>query len=476
MKYPFYSLRDWMEFLEEKGDLVKNDKQVLIEGDIAAVSWKIAKNDGPAVIHNDIRDYPGWRIFSDGLTTRTRQLWALNLEATRAIQVMADKFEKTEPMKPEQVNDGPCKEVKIVGDDVDLTKIPVAFTGEYETTPHITAGISFIKDPETGWTNAGIRRYQVMGKNKLCNLILPYQHEGMIFSKYKDQKKPMPISIVIGADPLVYFSCMMPAPDQFDEMDYWGVFAGEKLKAVQCETNDLLVPSTSEIILEGEVSLEERKFEGPFPEFPGYYSGFRMCPVIKVDTITMRHDPIYQYMYMGVPPSEGHNAGGFVYEIELYKQIKQLVPEISDVGILSTWSITIAVSINKQARLRAPGLEKRLAMAVKAVKAGTLVKNIFIVDDDVDVHNVHEIMWCLSVKFQSAKDITVLEDMPGIFLDPSEMWVGHGGKYSGHTSVGIFNCTEKPAPYDEGYKRGLALPPEKFKKSVETSWIKYGFK
>jgi len=476
MGYPFYSLRDWVEFLDKKGDLVQNNEQISIEGDIAAVSWKIAKNDGPAVIHNNVEDYPGWKVFSDGLTTRARQLWALNLEETRAVQVMADKLEKNEPMKLEEVDTGPCKEIKIFGDDVDLTKLPIAFTGEFQTTPHITAGISFIKDPETGWVNSGIRRYQVMGKNKLCNLILPSQHEGIIFAKYKDQNKPMPISLVVGADPLVYFSCMMPAPDQLDEMGYWGIFAGETLKAVRSETNDILVPATSEIIIEGEIDLEERKYEGPFPEFPGYYSGFRMCPVINVKAITMRQDPIYQYMYMGVPPSEGHNSGAFVYEMELFKQIKQLVPAVADVGMISTWAITAAISINKQARLRNPGLEKKLALAAKSVKAGALLKNIFIVDDDVDVHNIHEVMWSLSVKFQAAKDITVLEDMPGIFLDPSEMWVGHGGKYSGHTSVGIFNCTEKPAPYDEGYRRGLALPPKKYSERIDQNWRKYGFK
>lgn len=476
MGYPFYSLRDWMKFLEEKGDLVHNDEQVSIEGDVAAVSWRIAKNDGPAVMHNKIEDYPGWRIFSDGLTTRRRLLWALNLEASRAVQVMGEKLEKSAPVKPEIVDSGPCKEVKINGPEVDLTKLPIAFTGEYQTTPHITGGISFIKDPETGWTNAGIRRYQVMAKNQLCNLIIPNQHEGLIFSKYKDQNKPMPIAIVVGADPLVYLSCMMPAPDQFDEMDYWGIFAGEALKSVPCENSDILVPASSEIILEGEIDVNDRKLEGPFPEFPGYYSGFRMCPVINVKTITMRHDPIYQYMYMGVPPSEGHNSGAFVYEIELYKQIKQLVPAVTDVGMISTWAITAAVAVDKRARMRNPGLEKKAALAVKTVKAGAIVKNIFVVDDDVDVHNIHEILWSLSVKFQASKDITVLGDMPGVFLDPSEMWVGHGGKYSGHTSVGIFNCTEKLAPYDEGYRRGLALPPQKAVKITEQNWMKYGFK
>ena len=476
MTYPFCSLRDWIKFLEEKGDLVQNNEKVNIEGDIAAISRRIAKAEGPAVIHNNIEDYPGWRVFSDGLTTRKRQLSALNIEAPKAVQLMGEKLEKSKPVKPVKVDDAPCKAVKIFGDEIDLTKLPVSFTGEYQTTPHITAGISFIKDPGTGWTNAGIRRFQVMGKNQLCNLILPYQHEGMIFSEYKNRKKPMPISIVIGADPIVYFCCMFPAPDQFDEMGYWGIFAGEPLKVVKCETNDILVPASAEVVIEGEIDLEERKLEGPFPEFPGYYSGFRMLPVIKVNAITMRNDPIYQEMPMGVPPSEGHSVGAFIYGIELFRQLRPLIPAVADVGILSTWSMTTAISLDKRARMRTPGLERKLALAVKAVRAGAIIKNLFIVDDDVDVHNIHEVLWSFSVKFQAARDIIVLEDLPGAFLDPSEMWVGHGGKYSGHTSAGIFICTEKPAPYDEGYKRGLALPARESSEKVDQNWTKYGFK
>ncbi len=476
MAYPFRSMRDWLAFLKEKGDLADNCEKVTVEGDTNILAKRTATIDGPAIIHSHIEGYPGWRLFTDGLTARRRQLWALNIEAGKPVEVIAEKLEKTKPLKPERVKDGPCKEVKIFGEDVDLTKLPVTFTGEFEPTPHMTAGISFIQDPVTGWTNAGIRRFQVMAKNEVCNLVLPYQHEGMIFSKYKLQRKPMPIAIVIGADPLVYVSCNMSAPEQVDEMDYWGIFAGEPLKVVKCETSDIVVPANAEIVLEGEVDPDKRKLEGPFPEFPGYYSGFRMCPVVKINAITMRRDPIYQDMPMGTPPGEGHNLGGFLFEVELYRQLKKLVPAVKDVGILSTMTLTTAVSIDKQARLRTPGLEKRVAMTVKAVRAGGMIKNIFIVDDDVDVHNVHEVLWAMSVRFQAAKDITVLEDMPGVYLDPSEMWVGHGGKYSGHTSVGIFICTEKPAPYDEGYRRGLVLPPKECEERIGQNWAKYGLK
>ncbi len=477
MAFPFRSLREWIDFLNTQGDLVRHQEPVDLQGDIAAVARKIAAIDGSAVLHENIKHYPGWRVFSDGLTTRRRQLWALNVLAKDSTRLILDKLGKADHTHQPVVSEsGPCKDIKLFGTDIDLLQFPMPFTCEYEPTPYITAGISFIKDPETGWTNAGIRRFQVISKDKLCDLVLPYQHEGVIFHKYKQQRRPMPIAVVIGADPLTYLASLMPAPEQFDEMNYWGSFAGEPLQVVKCETSDLLVPATAEIIIEGEIDLDKRVLEGPFGEFPGYYSGNRMCPVIQVKAITMRKNPIFQYMYMGKPPSESHSIADLLYETELYRQLKPIVPEIVDVGVLSTWTLTTAVSISKKARLRTPGLEKRLGMAVKSVKAGSMIKNLFIVDDDVDVHNTNDVLWSFSVKFQPSKDITVVQDVPGCYLDPSELWVGHGGKYSGHSSYAIFNCTEKLPPYDEGYQRGVVMPAAEAIERVEKNWLTFGFK
>lgn len=475
MGFPFRDLRDWMHFLDEQGDLVKNQTEVDIRGEVAVISRKIARTSGPAILHENVKGYPGWRILADTLTTRRRMLWALELPAKDTTKAVAERIVKGKAIPPKVLEDGPCKQLKFFGEDIDLLKIPLAFTGSRETLPYITAGMSFVQDPETGWTNVGIRRFQLIRQNELCDLVLPFQHEGIIFSKYLKQNKPMPITVVLGTDPASLLCSTFPAPDQVDEMSYWPALTGEALEVVKCETNDMLVPATSEIVIEGEIDPDRRTLEGPFAEFPGYYSGYRLCPIIKVKAITMRKDPIYRYMYMAMPPSEGHHIGDFVCEVELYRQLKGLIPEVSDVAVLSTRTFTTAVAVNKKARMRAPGLQRKIGLAVRAVKAGFMSKNVFIVDDDVDVHNMQDLMWCMSVKFQAAKDAIVIEDVPGTYLDPSEMWVGHGGKYSGHTSYAFYDCTEKAAPYDEGYQRGLATPPQEYVDKVEKNWSEYGF-
>ena len=471
-EFPFKSLRDWIEFLKVQGQLVENDEEVDLKGEIAAISRKIALTGGPAVLHNRIKGYPGWRIFSDGLTTRQRVSWALGLPEEDLVTTLAQKMEKIERVKPVEVETGPCKELKFFNDDIDLAKLPVPFTGEYDTPPFITAGISNIRSAETSWQNTGIRRFQLQGPKQLSNLVLPFQHEGIIFSEYIKKGEPAPVAIVIGGDPLYTLISMIPAPDQVDEMDTWGAFAGEPLKVVRCETSDIKVPANAELVIEGEMHPKERILEGPFSEFTGFYSGLRYMPVIHVKCITMRKNCIYQNMYMGVPTSEAHNAGHTMVEVAILKELKQLVPEVTDYAVLSSWGLMSAISIDKKAKEKKPGLVRKVALAAKAIKASTWVKNIVIVDDDIDPHNVHEILWCMSVKFQGQKDIFVVPDFPGTILDPSEAYLGKG---PGITSYAVFDCTEKLAPYDEAYKRGVAQPQERYRKLVEEKWGLYGF-
>ena len=471
-KYPYKSLRDWITFLRGQGQLVDNNEEVELQGEVAAISRKIASNGGPAVLHHKIKGYPGWQIFSDGLTNRKRIAWALMESEEELAAKVSQKMSSGDKHKPVQVETGPCKELKFFGEDVDLTKMPIPFMGEYDMPPFITAGISNIQDPETGWINSGIRRFQLKGKNKLNSLVLPFQHEGIIFSKYIKMNKPAPVAIIIGGDPLFYITSLMPAPEQIDEMDAWGVFSGEPLEVTRCETSDILVPATAEIIIEGEMDPKERLLEGPFSEFTGFYSGVRRLPIVNVKCITMRKDCIYQNMYMAIPTSEANTIGHFMSEIGMLRQVRQLVPEVVDVAILSSWGLVTAVAVNKSARLRKPGLVKKVALAMKSIQASTWVKNVIIMDDDTDIRNIHEVLWSLAVKFQGEKDILVIPDFIGTVLDPSELYLGKG---PGITSYTVFDCTEKPPPYNEAYKRGVAQPKAKYRKKVEEKWSAYGF-
>jgi UbiD family decarboxylase len=470
--FPFKSLGEWIEFLDSQGQLIMNDREVETRNEISAIAKRTAQTQGAAVLHNNISGYPGWRVFHDGFSTRELVAWGFGLDLDNLVSNLIVKLEKSEPIKPKVVDTGPCKEVKILGEDIDLTYMPIVFTGELEGPPFITGGISNIKDPETGWINTGIRRFQIKGPRKMNNLVLPFQHEGVIFSKFIQRNEPAPIAVIIGADPLFYLASQLPADPQVDEMDIWGSIAGEPLEVVRCETNDIVVPAHAEIIIEGEMDPRERVLEGPFSEYTGYNSILRRVPVIRVKAVTMRERPIYYHIYNGSPRSETLTMFTAMNEVVLYNQLKAITPEIVDVSLLSTLGGVTAISISRSAKQRIPGLAKRVAFAVKVIKAGAFVKNVVVVDEDIDVRDPDQVLWSMSTRFQGSKDIDIVKGYTGNFLDPSEPWGGLGPGYNAYT---IFDCTEKMPPYDLSYRRGLARPSEEVFQNIVKEWGPNGF-
>jgi UbiD family decarboxylase len=282
-----------------------------------------------------------------------------------------------------------------------------------------------------------------------------------------------PLCVVIGADPLYYLCSQMSQPAQVDEWDSWGAITGEPMEVVKAETCDILVPANAEIVLEGELSKTERILEGPFSEFTGFYSGCRWVSAFRINAITMRREPIYQYLKMGKEPNEGLNFTTYMIETQLYKQLKAFIPEISGVHCITGIGVTTIVSVPKKARIEKPGLVNAIGMAVKTVKGGHWTKNLIVVDDDVDIESHHDLFWAFSMRFQGERDITVIPNITGADLDPSEASLGKG---PGHTSYTIFDCTEPLYPYDEAYRRGLAKPAaDEIVKRVAEKWTDYGF-
>jgi UbiD family decarboxylase len=448
------SLRDWIARLEAAGELYRNRTPMGLRNDISYVSKTIADRGGPAVLHERVIDYPGWQVFHDGLTTQRRQALALGRSTQDYADFLFEVLGADRRVEPVIVDTGPCKE-RIIDGNIDLTALPLPNTSADENPPYITAGISHVITPDGGWQNIAIRRFQLQDLAQLSVLAMTSaQHEGQIIKQWFDAGERAPVVIVVGADPLYYICAQMSAPDGVAEFEYWGALAGEQLRMVRAETcPQILVPAEAEIVIEGHYHPTDRILEGPFSEFSGFHSGLFYLPKLEVETITMRRQSIYQYMYMGREPTEGHNIDHLVYSASMYNQIKALVPEVSDVAVLGSEGLTTAISIRKSANR--PGLVRQLSMAARGCRAGKLIKNLIVVDDDIDVRNLNELVWALSVRFQGAKDLFVVDNLPGCYLDPSEPSLTGA---PGIMSFTVFDLTEPLAPHDHAYKRGRAEP------------------
>jgi len=422
-EFPFRSLRDWLEYLDSRGELVHNKQEVNLTEDISAISYKACQRGQQPVIHENIRGYPGWRIASNTMLGRERQAAILNVDLDSFQEDAAPKLDRKVP--PMEVSTGPCKELKFFGDDVDLTKIPIPFTGELEGTPNITAGVSNIRDIETGWQNIAVRRFGLKGKRRLSEFInAGVQQDYLIWAKYRRMGKKCPIAIILAPDPLVYLVSQSKQPVGVCEYELWGAFTGSPLEVVKCETCDLWVPANAEVVIEGEIDPVNRELDGPFPELFGYYTTIASVAQVNVKAITMRKDPIYYYINMGMPPTEGHDFGNLMYSLTIYRELSKVFPGILDAKA-HRWGLISLVKVDKNIAMSLPNLSVMIGSWLRSM--GFLAKGVIVVDQDVgDLNDWDRVFDMVLAKCQASKDITILPRGPGTFLDPSEPWLEDG--------------------------------------------------
>lgn len=473
MGFPFESLRDFLRYLEEKKDLVRVKGEVDKKWEIAYIARELHKKQGPAVLYEKIKGHPDWRLADHVLGTYQRCFAVLNSSRDT---VFDDYIKRTSKLVPPQlVDEAPFMEVVQKGDEVDLTKIPVPTWGEHDSGPYITSGVLVNRDPESGFLNMAIYRMQAKDKNRTGVFIHMPKHVAYILANYEKRNQVMPMAVAIGCDPLTLLCCESPVPFGVSEMDVWGALAGTPLKAVRCQTSDLLIPASAEIVLEGFVDPKEREEEGPFGEFPGYYSGVYNSNVFHVERLLMRKDAIYQGMSVGRPPTEGMIIEGFMQCLEAVKYLRESIPQVRAIRVLGTSSIQCVMSLDK--KVRYPGLARRAGNALWTSHCGRAFKNIFVVDDDIDIYNDNDIWWAMATRFQGDRDLVVIPETLGVLLDPSERSSLKGEVREVWDSVTcrtILDCTQPLPPFDEGYKRGVVDQPEEVKKRVLSRWKKLG--
>ncbi len=315
-------------------------------------------------------------------------------------------------LKPYKVlSTGPVKENKITT-NIDVQRIiPVNKFNGLDSSSFITAGVMVIKDPETGKFHTSVRRLQVNKGNSLSALVgsLKFTND---FLELERQGKSLDVAIVLGYDaPFLLASQYSSATYGVDKYELDSALRGEPLELVKCETNDLLVPAYAEIIIEGKIVAGKRELEGPFGELMGYYGKQAPHPIIEVSAITHRNNPIYQTAF---PCEEEHLANGLIREMELFYYLKNIM-DVRDVYVTEGggYRFNAVVSI-KQKR---PGEAK--SAIISALGLNKDLKQVVIVDDDVDIYWEREIEWAITSRSQASQDVVIIPGALGSSLEPS---------------------------------------------------------
>lgn len=399
-------LRHTLVQMDKMGKFLECDKEVDAVYELGGV-LKHFDNKMP-ILFNKIKNYKMKAV--GGLYGNRDILYnLLNMTHEDRIFKFMDAIANPKPYKVLQT--GPVKENRI-DRNIDLTKIlPITKFQEKDSSSFITAGVLVIKDPETGKYHTSIRRFQVNGRNELSALIASPKFTNDFLALEK-QGKPLEIAIVLGYDaPFLMASQISAETYGVDKYEVDSALRGEPLELVKCETVDILVPAFAEIVLEGTIVPGKRELEGPFGELMGYYGPQNLHPIIEINTITHRDNPIFQIAF---PCREEHISNGLIREVEMYYSLKNQV-DVKDVYVTEGggYRFNAFASINK----KKPGDGKSAILA--SLGSNKDLKQIVIVDEDVDIYDLQDIEWAITTRTQASLDFVIIPGAIGSGLEPS---------------------------------------------------------
>ncbi len=330
-------------------------------------------------------------------------------------------------------------EVVWTGDQIDATKLPTLVHQELDAGRYITSAATISRDPDSGRLNSGIFRHQLQGPKQVGFMTNPAHHTSYILRANREAKRPMEVALVIGHHPAMLMSAVSKLPGIGGELEVMGGLLGESVEVVKGKTVDLEYPAHAEIVIEGIVDTDPEKVqnEGPFGEYPLYYTRLGPMPWVQITAITMRRQPIYvdvfnahrEHLVLGALPRMG----------SIYRRVRESMPTVTAVNLpLMGIRSTLVIAMKK----RVEGEPKIAASAAFAVDP--ILKHIFIVDDDIDVFDLDQVIWAWTTRFQGDRDLIVMPNFLGGHLNPVTYGWHREEKGPQETKM-ILDCT-RPAP------------------------------
>jgi 4-hydroxy-3-polyprenylbenzoate decarboxylase len=486
-------LREYVDQLRALGEVQPIDAEVDWNLELGAIVRRSYELRAPAPLFRRIKGIePGFRVLGApaGLSRQPglalcRIALSLGLPpqstAGEIVTALADAHDRP-PLRPRRVPDGPCKENKLLGPDVDLWRLPAPLIHDGDGGRYLnTWGTVVVQTPDGRWTNWSISRTMVTGKNTMAGLVLPQQHLGMIYARWKSLGRPMPYALALGTEPVIPFVSGMPLDDGVDEADFVGGYLGEPVEVVGCETVDLQVPATSEMVLEGTVSIDEVEPEGPMGEYSGYLNpgGGSPQPVFHVSAMTYRHEPILPVVAAGEPVEENHTCWGLAISGQVLWELRTRGFPVSSCFCpfqsAGHW-LVVTVNNSYRERIKAARLVQDLAEILFHSRAGSLIPKVILLGDDIDPTNLEEVVWALATRCHTERGPVLFPEeavLPLVgYLTPEER------RRRRSTKV-IYNCLPPDdLPAGQMPKRssfGHAWPRE-MQEWVIANWERYGYR
>jgi len=478
---PIEDIHEFIEELEKKGELKRVKTEVDSNLEIAEILRREMYSKGPAVLFENVKNYDipvlgnafgSMKRLEIGLEmTDFREIGQRIVDMTKMdipsgflnkikklpeLSKMAESFPKLE-------KNGPVTE--ITSNSASFNDLPILKSWPNDAGRFITLGLVATKHPETGIRNLGVYRMQILDSTHALMHWQKHKRGAQHGEISKERGEKIPVAIIIGCEPATVFSSIAPVPEGLDKYLFAGITRKKGIKMVKCKTIDLEVPANAEIVLEGYVDPLDIRDEGPFGDHTGYYTPIEQYPTFTLTGIMRRKKPIYVTTVVGKPILEDAYIGK-VIEQSFIPLIRMFHPEVVDFSMPAAgWFQGLAIiSIKK----RYPGQAKKVMMGLWGMGQLALTKMFVVVDEDINVHDINDVIWAITTRADAARDTIIINNTPTDTLDPASSLVNLGSK------LGI-DATQKTR--EEGYQREIQQQVKvdiDTKNLVDLKWASYG--
>ena len=480
----YADLRGFLAQLEGAGELKRIVAEVSPRLEMTEISDRVLRAGGPALLFErpaghripvlanlfgsvrrvaaamGVADVSGLREMGELLA------YLKEPEPPKGLRDLWDKFplfRQVLNMAPRVRSGAACQEVVLEGKEVDLGRLPVQTCWPGDAGPLITWGLTVTRGPAKPRQNLGIYRQQVLGPNRVIMRWLAHRGGALDFQDHQraNPGSPFPVAVVLGADPATTLAAVTPVPDTLGEYQFAGLLRGARTELAKCIGSELQVPAAAEMILEGVIKPEDVADEGPFGDHTGYYNEVERFPVMTVERITTRRDPIYHSTYTGKPPDEPAVLGAALNEIFVPLLRKQF-PEILDF-YLPPEGCSYRLAVVRM-RKQYPGHAKRVMFGVWGfLRQFMYTKVIVVCDDDIDVRDWKEVVWAVTTRVDPARDTTLVENTPIDYLDFASPAAGLGSK------LGVDATNKWPGETARRWGRPIVMDSE-VRRKVDLIW------
>ena len=508
------SYREYIETLRERGEAVEINDEVDWYLEMGAILRHSSETVAPYPIFNNVKGSPGFRASEFGPTCsrvagKRWQRLALLLglpDDTTPMEMQEPLIKsKSAPYFPPVIIDAdkaPCKQNCWQGDEIDLNKLPAPLLHDGDKGRYIqTAGAIIVQSPEgvkppedveplilgDRWTNWSISRGMIVDKNTMTGLWLPFQHNGMIYDMWKQQGKDCPFAIALGVPPVAAVQLASAPPAWHDEYIYASSLLGEGLEMVKCETSDLLVPATSEIVLEGFVSAHDTSIEGPFGEFPGYLSDeSHLEPTAHITCVTFRDNAILPICNTGIPIDSTLINGGFFIATNVVSVLRRggipVIDAMSPFQAASHWLvIRVPDDWHYITGLNVDEFINKIAKVFWTHHVGKTCAKLIVVGQDIPPDDIDKVVWAFATRNNPVLGVYHYDneneeyDSDGTGL---QVYLDVATKLRGWGDLVIYSCLQIQEQVGHPLEPVLSFEtnyPEPLKQKILEKWSVWGF-